>query len=270
MAAPIVVVMSTTTDQVPRESDAPLALAAVEFDAGLGALAAALDRLAAVDRSGMTDVEVEDRLRRYVTETRRSPMVGNALVAEAMERCLPAQRRCGSTAAYLRNLIRVTAGEGKALERDAIDLVPRRSLTTGETLPARRPAVAAAIEHGAISTEHARMITDTLRRAPAAVPTGAVGSAELKLVRCATRFDPNTLRRRCAEELDRLDPDGSLGNNAEHRERVRWLRLGHAEPARHGPDPRAASPGHSRQADRGAVPVGRATTEPGRTRPAQP
>ena len=56
--------------------------------------------------------------------------------------------------------------------------------------------------------------------------------AELKLVRCATRYDPNTLRRRCEEELDRLDPDGSLGDNTEHHERVRWLRLGH--PNRHG------------------------------------
>lgn len=224
--------MSTTIDHPSREPDVPPSPCAAEFDAGLDALAAALDQLAAVDRSGMTDVEVEDRLRRYVTETQRSPVVRNALVAEAMQRCLPALRRCSSTAAYLRNLIRVTAGEGKALERDAIDLVPRRALTTGETLPPRHPAVAAAVEHGGISTAHARQITDTLRRAPAAVATDAMVQAEVKLVRCATRHDPNTLRRRCEEELDRLDPDGTLGNHAEHHERVRWLRLGFAN--RHG------------------------------------
>ena len=226
------IVMSTTPEHSPQQTGAPVSASAIEFDEALEALGGALDRLAAVDRTGMTDVEVEDRLRRYVTESRRAPVVTNAMVAEAMGRCLPVLRRCSSTAAYLRNLIRVTAGEGKALERDAIDLVPRRSLTTGEVLPPRHPAVAAAIELGVISTAHARLITDTLRQAPAAVPAHAVARAEVKLVRSATRHDPNTLRRRCEEELDRLDPDGSLGNHTEHHDRVRWLRLGN--PNKHG------------------------------------
>ena len=236
MAVPIVNGMSTApesrADEPAPGPGAPLSGAAVAFDVALGAFTAAVDALAGVDLSGMTEVEVEDRLRSFTTESRRVPVVRNALVGEVIDRCLPALRRCSSTAAYLRWLLRVTAGEGKALERDALDLVPRRALTTGEMLPPRHPAVAAAVEQGQLSTTHARLITDTLRRVPAAVPAEDVLRAEVRLVRCASRFDPNTLRRRCAEEADRLDPDGSLGNNPEHHDRVRWLRLGRAN--RHG------------------------------------
>ena len=238
VAVPTVVLVSTTFDR-PDLVNAPvlvdggtdgsdepdLSAEMDELDAALDDFATVLDRLHALDLTAYTDVRVEDGLRRYVAQCRRAPTVRHAFVAEVIDRCLPVARRCSSTAAYLRNLIRISAGEGRAWERDAHDLAPRRALSTGEVLPARRPAVAAAVREGAIGTSHARAITDTLRQVPAAVSADEKVRAEVKLVRYARRHDPNTLARRCAEVLDELDPDGSLGSTPEHRDRVRTFQI---------------------------------------------
>jgi hypothetical protein len=72
--------MSSAIDTAPAVPQLPPSSAAAEFDTGLDLLAEALNRLAAVDLTAMTEVEVEDRLRRYVTETRRAPVVRNALL----------------------------------------------------------------------------------------------------------------------------------------------------------------------------------------------
>ena len=184
-----------------------------------------LERIAH-DLTGFADHRVEDGLRRYVTECRREPVLRNALVSEVIERALPVARRAGSTGMYLRDLVKVSIGEGRAWERDALDLVPRRAITSGETLPPRRPAVAAAIKAGAISVTHARAITSMLDRVPAAVGYDQVTLAEVKLVRFATKHDPVALKRRCDEIAEALDPDGSLGSNREHRDRIRSFQIG--------------------------------------------
>jgi len=141
-------------------------------------------------------------------------------------------RRSSSASTYLRDLVRVTLGEGRAWERDASDLTASRSLSSGEVLAPKHPAVAAAVDAGAISTVSARMITGTLRRVPAAVGTAERVATEVRLVRCATRRDPGTLARRCEEELERLDPDGSLGSTPAERDRARAFHLGRQD--RHG------------------------------------
>lgn len=178
------------------------------MDEALDQFAAGVDALFNLDQTAFTNERLEAGFRRFVTESRCLPGVRNTFVAELIDRCLPFHRKAGSPTMYLRSLVQVSLGEGRAWERDAIELVPRRSLSGGDLLPPMYPVVAAAVNAGAISTASTRLITDTLRRAPAAVGPDRLARAELKLVSYARRHDPAAVRNRCIQIADELDPDG--------------------------------------------------------------
>ncbi len=231
MSYPVIsVAVVSTTYEVPDAAEQ--AGDRDEFDAALELFAAGVDALFALDLTGFSDARVEDGFRRYMTEARCLAGVQNVFVAELIDRCLPAARRAGSTGMYLRSLVRTSIGEGRAWERDAIDLVGARSLSSGEALPPRYPAVAAAVNAGTISTTHARLITDMLRSAPTTVRVDERARAEAKLVAYAREHDPAALRNRCVEMAEELDPDGSLGSTREERDRARSFHLGKQD--RHG------------------------------------
>ena len=196
------------------------------MDEALALFAAGVDALFKLDRTAFTDQRLEAGFRQFVTECRSLAGVQNALLAELIDRCLPFHRKTGSTAMYLRSLVQVSIGEGRAWERDALELVPRRSLSGGELLPPTYPLVAAAVDAGAISTSNARLITDTLRRAPAAVGTDRLAWAEHTLVSYARRHDPAAVKNRCVQVAEELDPDGSLGSTRAERDRARSFMLG--------------------------------------------
>jgi hypothetical protein len=86
--------------------------------------------------------------------------------------------------------------------------------------------VAEALTEGEISPAQARMITDTLRRLPAAVGADERTVAEQDLVDRAKTVDPGGLRTACQQVLERADPDGALGSTAVERARNRSFVLG--------------------------------------------
>lgn len=211
------------------------ALRTVEATVELGALGVLLERLASVvdelqgfDPTALPDAGLEDGLRRFVTQCRRLPAVRHALVAETTARALPALRHHRSAGSYLRELVRTSNGEGNAWAREADTLTPRRVISTGELLAPVLPETAAAVGEGAISDRHVALITDTMRKFPAAVPAVERAGWEALLARQARILDPDNLDRACRHVLAAVDPDGALGSSDEERARKRELVLGRA------------------------------------------
>ncbi|MGH3981149.1 MAG: DUF222 domain-containing protein [Pseudonocardiaceae bacterium] len=100
-------------------------------------------------------------------------------------------------------------GAGKARNRVAAAeaLTPRQSLT-GEMLPARCPATAAAFAGGENSASAVRIVTDAMRRIPAGVHPQTEAETEQALTDHARRFEPRPLAQITHRVLAHLDPDG--------------------------------------------------------------
>ena len=146
------------------------------YEAGLGGDAAGLltrldevlAELGGLDLSAGSDEELIDLLTGVERRVRRFAAVDHALIAETDERGLGLQRGCANTTAFLSRLLGVGVGQARARVRAAQHLAPRRTLT-GEVLAAEFPATAAAQAEGAITLEHARVITATVKALPAQV-----------------------------------------------------------------------------------------------------
>ena len=147
-------------------------------------------------------------------------------------RGLAEQHGCRTAAALLRQLLNCSAAEAGSRLSLADDLVPGRSMISGEQLPPKLPALAAAVAAGDVSAEHVRLIRHTLRRIPNTVDQPTRDQAEHDLVDYARELDPEQLRHACARMLMCLDPDGSLGSTEDERRRGRAFTIGRQD--RHG------------------------------------
>ena len=80
----------------------------------------------------------------------------------------PARYARPSTAAFLREQLRLSSGEAKRRVDLAHAITPGVAFT-GEVLPAACPSLAAGIAAGEVSGEHARIVLDTLGKLPGPV-----------------------------------------------------------------------------------------------------
>ncbi len=133
-----------------------------------------------------------------------------------------------STAALLRQLLRISAGEASARVRAAADLGPRRSLP-GELLEPLFARVAAAQAAGVISPEHARVIVRAVDQLPGELQAEFERVVEAELVEAAREWDPVALQRLAARLLDTLDPDGTLADDVDHERRREFLLVKHRD-----------------------------------------
>ena len=191
-----------------------------------------IDRLQALDPTVLGEPELLESLRETERAARRLPAVRNTQVAEIQSRGIPARHGCRSTQAFLRQAFNCSATEAAVWVGHADDLVPGRSLSTGELLPPRYPALADAVAEGALGPEQVRLIRSTMRRIPKDVDAPTRVAAEAKLVEVARVLDPDRLKRACARLLCCLDPDGSLGSTDEERQAQRGFTVGRQD--RHG------------------------------------
>jgi uncharacterized protein DUF222 len=113
----------------------------------------------------------------------------------------------GATWRLLAAMLDLSAGQARARVRDAEQLATRRTLT-GEPLPARLPATAAALACGAIGTGQLKVITQTMAVLPSTVSPQDRDWAEATLAEHAQNFDPRRLRVIARRIIDQLDPDG--------------------------------------------------------------
>jgi Domain of unknown function (DUF222) len=182
------------------------------------ALTDAVDGLLAVDLTTATRDDLLDLARGLETQRRRLPVADHALIGELDQRGVAAELACRSTAALLRQLLRLTPGQARGRVDAAAHLGPRRALT-GEPLPPRLAAVAAAQADGTLDPRHAEVIVDTLHALPAAVAAARGQEVVDRLVAEARRYDPTQLATLARRLVDALDPDGTPGRDADHARR---------------------------------------------------
>ena len=108
---------------------------------------AARRRCADFDWSAVGAEKLLDGVRRMDRVDRQAPSRRSAL-SEVKARGLPEQHGCRTAAAFLRQLLNCSAAEAGSRLSLADDLVPGRSLSTGELLPPKLPALADAVVHG--------------------------------------------------------------------------------------------------------------------------
>ena len=194
---------------VPRSSISswrPMWTCAIPPRRCCGDLHCDIDRLFALDVAADSDAESLQGLEELERAIRRLPAARSVRVADVASRGLAGQRGCRSDAALLRQLLNCSAAEAGSQLGLADDLVPGRSLSTGELLPPKLPALAAAVAAGEVSAEQVRLIRQTMRRIPNTVDQPTREKAERDLVEHARTLDPDQLRHACARLLMCLDP----------------------------------------------------------------
>ncbi len=113
----------------------------------------------------------------------------------------------GATWRLLAAMLDLSTGQARARVREAEQLATRRTLT-GEVLPARLGATAAALASGAIGTGQLKVITQTMAALPSTVSQHDRDWAEATLAEHAPNFDPRRLSVIARRIVDQLDPDG--------------------------------------------------------------
>ena len=122
---------------------------------------------------------------------------------------LAKQRSCPSTAALLRQALLISPAEAHGRVTAARQILPRE-VPSGGDLPPVLPALAVAVDAGAVGSEHVRTIAATMRKLPAAMPIPDREMWETFLVDKAAVLDPRQLEIVAKAVQDAADPDGTL------------------------------------------------------------
>ena len=113
----------------------------------------------------------------------------------------------GTLASALAERLRITKAEAHRWIAEAEDLGQRRALT-GEPLPPRLPATAAAQRDGPIGDAHVKVIRSFFAHRPATVDVGTREAAENDLAGKACDFRPDQVATYAHEVMALLHPDG--------------------------------------------------------------
>jgi hypothetical protein len=189
-----------------------------DFDA----LRAVVSRIAERSFDALTTPERMALLERLEHETRRLRVPGHALINQIAEQA-DSTELGGNLSQVLAERLRITRGEANRRVAEAADLGPRRAIT-GEPLPPRLPATAAAQREGAIGPAHVAVIRRFFDQLPCSVDLDTRDCAEQHLAKLATRFRPDQVAKLADRLIDCLNPDGNFTD--EDRARRRGLTLG--------------------------------------------
>ncbi|MGC4805616.1 DUF222 domain-containing protein [Micromonospora sp. DT233] len=145
-----------------------------------------------------------------------------ALVREIDGRGVAAAHGASSTAAWLRERLRLSIGGARRLVADAL------------TLDATTPALRAALAAGTITLEQGRVIAEAVAAIPEAAGAAAPDRATRLLIESAAQFEPAILRRLGARILTHVAPElaetaeaAALAAEDARGERHRQLTLTH-------------------------------------------
>jgi Domain of unknown function (DUF222) len=179
--------------------------------AGLGALAAVVDELAAQDLGGLADGVLAERVLalRGLMDRLEGHWLGELADLDARGAAGAEQGvQAASTASWLRARLRMGSGTAAGLVRTA------RALHRGP-LTATAQAVAA----GELSPAHAQVLAAGTHD----LPDHLAADAEPVLVAAARRLDPPRLRRAVAHLRLVADPDHTDQAEQQHQRRGLWL-----------------------------------------------
>jgi hypothetical protein len=193
-----------------------------ELQDDFDALHTVVSRIVGHSFDALTTPERLTSLERLEHETRRLRAPGHELINQVAEQSDDAELG-GKLFHVLADRLRITRGEASQRVAEAADLGPRRAMT-GEPLPPRLTATAAAQRDGKIGAAHVRVIRRFLRQLPCWVDSGTRDTAEAHLARLATQFRPEQVAGLAERLSDCLNPDGTYTD--EDRARRRGLTLG--------------------------------------------
>jgi Domain of unknown function (DUF222) len=124
----------------------------------------------------------------------------------------------GKLPAALANRLRITRAEASRRIHEAADLGERKAIT-GEPLPPRLPATAAAQRNGRIGAAHVAVIRSFYHRLPDAVDLETRAQAEAQLARLGGEHRPDELAKLADKLTDCLNPDGNFTDDDRARRR---------------------------------------------------
>ncbi len=188
------------------------------------ALLAAYDAVADCDLESLPAPGVLEFIDGLEVLTCQLPTQSHRALARLQVETTPQKLGAKSWKDVLATRWRITTSEAHRRLDAAGELGPRHALT-GQPLPPRQPAVAAAQAGGLINAEHVKVLRDTLKALPGWVDTTTREQIEIDLVRVAVRVGPKELKDTAALRLFLLDQDGPEPDDTE-RARSRGLSKG--------------------------------------------
>jgi hypothetical protein len=202
-----------------------------EIDARFTAADAALCGLFELSFDALTTPERLTLLQSCETLRRRLPAVEHPLINQVAEQAGDTELG-GRLSHALADRLRITRAEASRRIGDAADLGPRHAVT-GEPLPPRLAATAAAQRAGDIGGEHVAVIRRFCHRLPDAVDIETRAKAETQLARLGAQHRPDELAQLADKLTDCINPDGDFTDT--ERARRRGLTLGTQGPDQMSP-----------------------------------
>jgi hypothetical protein len=170
----------------------------------------------------LTTPECLSMLERLERETRRLPVPGHALINQVSRHAGEVELG-GKLGQALANRLRISRGEASRRIREAADLGERKAIT-GEPLPPKLEATAAAQRAGDIGAAHVAVIRGFCDRLPDFVDVETRAKAEAQLARLGSDHRPDELSKLADKLSDCLNPDGSF--TEQDRARRRGITIG--------------------------------------------
>ncbi len=167
----------------------------------------ALDVLAGVDLAALSAEDLIRLAGRCETLARRQAVLGGDIAVQVSRREISALG--GAPHKVLADWLRITPTEARRRVTLAEPLAPRTSLT-GQPLPPRQPATAAAWRAGDLDAEHVRVIARFLAELPCAVGPAQREWADTVLAGHAHDLRPDQLARLAQKLALILNPDGTF------------------------------------------------------------
>ena len=204
--------MSDSDDHLGRVNDGGPAAAMIRR------LSECIDKVMALDPERLSRDEVLDCIRDIERQRRRLSVADLSLVAQLDSRNIAAELGHRGSQQLLSGLLTSTPRQASHRLDDAEQFGPRVALT-GAVLPPAYPLAAAALSTGDISTEHARIITNAIRRLPEPIRHERSSEMEQSLSEHARNCDTRTLQALAHRITAHLDPDGDLPGSADDQHR---------------------------------------------------
>jgi Domain of unknown function (DUF222) len=181
------------------------------------ALEADMNRALSLSFGALTTPEQLALLERCERFRRCLPAVEHPLINQVSEHA-DATELGGKLPAALANRLRITRGDASRRIHEAADLGERKAIT-GEPLPPRLEATAAAQRAGDIGAAHVAVIRGFMHRLPDFVDIETGQKAEAQLARLGSEHRPDELSMLADKLTDCLNPDGNFSDDDRARRR---------------------------------------------------
>lgn len=184
---------------------------------------AVVDELCALPVWQLPGPTVADVLERLESARRRLAFAGIRAVADIDARNVAGEQAGISTVEFLSRRLRIAPSDAKSRLRAARELLPSVA-PSGETVPAQLPTTATGVAEGALSLEHARVISRAVEKLPTGLDPQIRAEVETELATHARDLDPAQLTTAARRVHTILDPDGALDADLPARRELSFVR----------------------------------------------